>query len=245
VKLSAAILPFALAACVAAPRPDPALDLTGEWEITHVNGEATNGGETFWLAVRPPQGSAQFGCNIGGGSLAVGNGWLRTGNWIITVAGCPGDRGRFERTGFNILAEPAAIEANGTAGIRLHNRRGTIWLRPMPPLKLEGTNWKIALLNERHVGDLGGTVRFEPHYLAAGFCNTLRTTYRQEAFVIHTAGYSTTERGCDPAPGEPNLMLHDKEAWAVFRTPVRVERVRPDAIRLVSDRGRMLLERAP
>jgi heat shock protein HslJ len=216
------------------------LNLAGEWEITHVNGEPTGGGETFWLAVRPPTGSAQFGCNIGGGSLAVGNGWLRAGDWIVTAGGCGSNRGRFERKGFEILSEPVAIQAAGNAAIRLSNRRGTLLLEPMPPLRLVGTSWKIVGLNQRNLGDNLGTVQFESYYLSAGFCNQMRTVYRQEGSVIHTAGQSSTERGCD----QP-LMNLDKEAWAIFRSPTRVERVRPDAIRLVSPRGTMLLERVP
>ena len=100
--------------------------------MTAVNGILTpSRSDAFNFRYAPPTGSAQFGCNAGGGSAHVENGWLVTGDWIITVAGCPDARMQFEREGFAILGAPAAIEVSGPGTVRLRNQRGTITLRRM------------------------------------------------------------------------------------------------------------------
>lgn len=116
--------------CATAPTPDAAVDLAGEWRVTAVNGVVTpSRSDAFNFRFTPPTGSARFGCNAGGGSARVENGWLVTGDWISTVAGCPDARMAFEREGFSILGVPAAIEATASGAVRLRNERGTITLR--------------------------------------------------------------------------------------------------------------------
>ena len=104
--------------------PDPTVDLTGRWKIVAVDGDTTGGGPAFAFTYTPPHGSARFGCNDGNGPTQIDRGWLVTGDWIITVAGCPG-RMRFERRGFEKFREPLAIEQMRT-GVRLRNRSGSI-----------------------------------------------------------------------------------------------------------------------
>ena len=115
--------------CATPLRPDPSIDPTGQWTVAAVDGEPTGGGPSFNFTIAPPEGSAQFGCNAGSGSLRIDRGWLVAGEWIITVAGClPKERMRFERSGFHILSQPLAVERAGVDGIRLRNRIGSIAL---------------------------------------------------------------------------------------------------------------------
>lgn len=94
--------------------------------MTAVNGRSTGGGDNFFLTMTPTTGSAQFGCNRGGGSAIVKDGWLVTGDWIVTVAGCLSKaHARFEREGFDIHGQPAAIQTS-EGGDLLRNARGTI-----------------------------------------------------------------------------------------------------------------------
>ena len=107
--------------------PDPDRSPFGKWMVVAVDGETTGGGERFNFSIEQPYGSAQFGCNKGSGRLRFERGWLVTGDWIITTAGCvPAERMRFERRGFEITSQPMAISARGGSGIRLRNRVGTI-----------------------------------------------------------------------------------------------------------------------
>ena len=107
--------------------PDPDRSPFGKWTVVAVDGESTGGGERFNFSIEQPYGSAQFGCNKGSGRLRVERGWLVTGDWIITTAGCvPAERMRFERRGFEITSQPMAISARGGSGIRLRDRVGAI-----------------------------------------------------------------------------------------------------------------------
>lgn len=127
------LLAATLCGCAAVPiQPDPRVDPLGQWTVVAVNGTATGGGAAFRFAITPPRGSAQFGCNNGSGTIRVEPGWVVTGDWIITVAGCrTRSIARLEQQGFEIFAEPMAVERHGN-GMRLHNRKGTIDLAPAP-----------------------------------------------------------------------------------------------------------------
>ena len=120
---------FSLTACaISALGPDPNRSPLGQWTVVAIDGEPTGGGERFNFSIKQPYGNAQFGCNKGGGPLRVGRDWVVTGDWIVTTAGCP-DRMRFERKGFDIIAQPMAIESRPDGGLRLRNRVGSIDLR--------------------------------------------------------------------------------------------------------------------
>lgn len=252
---TAAGLTVLLAACATTPlAPDPAVDVTGRWTIVAVDGEPTGGGRRFNLEVKPPVGSAQFGCNAGGGSLAIGNGWLVAGDpWIFTVAGCPDPSTwmEFERKGIQILARPLAIERRPSAGVRLRNERGSIDLVSAPPVtaaEIAGT-WDVVSING--VGTPGGErfrVRIRGNELDAYFgCNR----YSAE-FAIENGHYAprmarTTEMACEPtgpnAPSVPVMTLEDR-AFAVLRSRPEVV-IKPNgAMALVSPRGTIELTRS-
>lgn len=120
-------LTLLLAACATKPLvPDAAIDPLGRWTITAVDGEPTGGGERFNFHIEQPDGSAQFGCNAGGGPLRVERGWVVAGEWIVTVASCGAERMLFERRGFDIIGQPMAVETRANGAIRLRNRVGSI-----------------------------------------------------------------------------------------------------------------------
>lgn len=127
------MLALGVSACATIPlKPDPSVQPLGRWTVVAVNGQPTGGGERFYFVIDPPAGEAQFGCNKGGGSLSVDDGWVVTGNWIITVAGClPRGRMRFEDQGYAITSQPMAMERTAR-GIRLRNRAGSVDLVPAP-----------------------------------------------------------------------------------------------------------------
>lgn len=236
-----------LTGCATTLRPDPAFDLTGEWEVTAVNGEPTGGGETFIFSASPPSGWTQFGCNTGGGALSIANGWLRTGDWIITAAGCPGDRGRFEGPGFAVLSEPAAIERGAQGSVRLRNRRGTLGLRPIPPPQLAGSEWTVTSLNGKPPPRAGAaSIRFgTDEYVATFGCNRISGAYRQEGRIFRTQMSRQTERGCvNPDGTDSPAMAYEAIGFAIISRDPRVERVRSNAIELVSELGVIRLERA-
>jgi len=118
---------LALSACSTQPlEPGPNVDPRGRWTVVAIDGAATPGGAGFAFTIEPPRGSGRFGCNSGSGSLTVERGYLVPGNWVVSAAACQPERMRFERKGFDILAQPMAIEAGPAGGIRLRNQRGSI-----------------------------------------------------------------------------------------------------------------------
>jgi heat shock protein HslJ len=245
-RLAAAVLLVAAAGCATTPRPDPSVNLAGEWEITAVNGEQTGGGERFILSIGSGAGWAQFGCNAGSGAARAKQGWLTTGDWIITAAGCPG-RERFERRGFTILAQPLAIERQSGAGLMLRNRVGSLMIRPIAPVRLTDTQWTAVSINGHASPGRGGTVRFGTADFQANFgCNDIRGTYRQEGAVFITGMSGDTEKGCTSTLPS-GVALEDFENWGfrVLRSRPTVRRLRPGAIELTSPTaGWMQLERA-
>jgi heat shock protein HslJ len=235
-----------LAACTTPIVPDPSVDLTGDWEITAVGREPTGGGENFILSFDPPSGWAQFGCNAGGGSARIERGWLVTGDWIVTVAGCiPKERMRFEREGFEILSEPLAIERRSDRVIRLRNSRGSIDLQPLAPPQLAGSRWSVVGINGRPP-PAEAMIRFEARTFVANFgCNSMRGAYEQVGVTLRSPG-STTEMGCMAPDGRPGpVMEYEEQGFAILGRPTQIERVRPGAIRLANERGEILLEENP
>ncbi len=245
-RLLAAGLALAAAGCATLPRPDPSVSLLGEWQITSVDGEATGGGDRFILSVEQDKGWAQFGCNAGSGSVRVSQGWLATGDWIVTAAGCPGREG-FERRGFAILGQPLALERRGGTGMVLRNRVGSIALQPLAPVSLANTRWTVLSINGHNAPGSGGVARFGTVDFNASFgCNELRGTYRQVGAAMVTGMSAHSEKGCTlMLPSGVTLDTFENWGFRVMRGRPTVRGLRPGAIELRSPTaGWMQLERA-
>ena len=240
---AAVLLGAALASCTTARLdPDATVNPRGYWTVMAVDGEATGGGEHFRFIVTPPTGSAQFGCNDGGGSLTAGNGWLVAGDWIITAAGCRTKQlATFERMGFEIIAEPMAVEKS-KHGIRLRNERGTIELAPRAFPSLMG-RWRVISLNGRAVA---GSADITATRSIINFgCNDLYGAYRQEGEkLIVIPPVSTTERGCVTEGGAPTEPVqHEDEGFRVAARNMQVTFFGPDRVRLSNEAGTIELMR--
>lgn len=241
---AALLLGAALSGCATAPvRPDAAADPRGEWAVVAVNGQPTGGWAGYRLAITPPTGSAQFGCNSGSGALTVYNGWVTAGDWIITVAGCRSkDIAELERAGFNILARPMAVQRLGQ-GFRLRNARGTIDVAPRVTPSLGG-RWRVIMVNDREVQ---GAAQFKLPQLTVSFgCNDGRGAFEQAGDRLRPLppGLATTERGCMNPDGSPSqAMQHEDEGFRIAARPMRVEFFAVDRVRLSNEAGTMDLRR--
>ena len=237
------LLAAMLAGCATAPlAPDPSLDPHGYWTVAAVNGRATGGGEHFRFIITPPTGSAQFGCNAGGGSLAASDGWLVTGDWIITVAGCRNsDLARFERMGFDVTAKPMAVERRD-GGIRLRDERGTIDLAPRQFPRLIG-RWQVMSINGQPVA--GSADITAPLSVISFGCNELRGVYRQDGEKLMVVQpVSTTERGCMTPAGAPApVMQYETEGFRIAARNMQVTFYGPDRVRLSNEAGTIELSR--
>lgn len=236
-----------LAACTTPLRPDPNVALEGDWRVIAVAGESVPAQwrDRFRFSYQPPTGSAQFGCNIGSGSAQVRSGWLATGDWIITAAGCPGERGSSERTGFEILAWPLAIEPLAGGRVRLRNERGSVTIEREPVSQLAGTRWRVVSVNG-HGADPGATVHFTPSSYEARFgCNRVFGSFRQISDQLDL-GWSMTEMGCTGTT-QSGVPIHDFEDWGseVLRADPAVKSAGAGRVVLENEKGSILLERLP
>jgi heat shock protein HslJ len=249
ILLAAALL---LSACAAvALKPDPTVQLGGRWIVTAINGEPTGGDRSFNLELKDRIGSAQFGCNSGSGSYVVRDGWLVTGDWIITTAGCRTDElAEFERKGFAILSKPLAVTRAGS-GVRLRNGIGVIDLAPMPPVTVRDIfgEWMIVSING--VGTPGGSrfrAAFNPREFRAAFgCNTFRGTYWTDGDRLGLSPGGNTEilcEGSDPKAPEVPLMQFEDWGTAILRSRPEVVLRSERAMQLVSAKGNIDLVRA-
>jgi heat shock protein HslJ len=233
----AVLVGAALASCATAPlAPDAAVNPRGYWTVVAVNGEATGGGEQFHFIVTPPTGSAQFGCNAGGGSLTAANGWLVAGDWIITAAGCRTTQlARFEHMGFDVTAKPMAVEKS-VQGIRLRNENGTIDLTPRAFPSLMG-RWRVLSVNGRPV--VGSAHMATDRSILNFGCNDLLGAYRQDGErLVVIPPISTTERGCVTNEGSPTeAALHEDEGFRIAARHMRVTFFGPDRVRLSNEAG--------
>lgn len=248
------LLPVAAAllatACATQPlRPDPSVDLIGEWRVIAVDGIPTPPGrpEAFRFRYAPPTGSAQFGCNDGNGAARVANGWFIAGDWIITAAGCPGTRARLERKGFAILGRPAAIEPLSPLRVHLRNERGSITLERVPVPQLAGTRWRVVSVNGVPA-PFGGWMRFEAASYEANFgCNRFFGSFWQRGREVEL-GMSSGEVGC-PALSPGGISANTYEEWAqqVLAGPsgTIVSSAGPGMVRIENTRGAILLGRMP
>jgi len=247
-------LVWLLCACATTPlQPDPAVSIAGKWTIVAVDGEPTGGGPRFSFDLKPTYGSAQFGCNTGSGTYAIGNGWFVAGDpWIITAASCPNkeDWLKFEREGFHILGKPLAIEQQ-PRGVRLRNDLGTIDLVRTPPLTvadIAGT-WTVTSING--VGTPGGQMFraiFGPREFSARFgCNEFRGVYGSGAGRLGVTLAGNTEmlcEGADPKAPEVPLMQFEESGSAILRSGPEVVLRSERGMELVSPKGTISLVRA-
>jgi len=254
---------LALSACATEPlAPDTNMDPRGRWTVVAVDGEATPGGTGFAFTIEPPRGSARFGCNSGSGDLAVERGYLVTGNWVVTAAACQPERMRFEHKGFDILAQPVAIEVRSAGRIRLSNRRGSIDLVRAPqvapstvaPVQVVPDlatliigQWVAMGIDGRPVGQgdrfsltvTPTTIRTE------GVCNDVRGDYRIVAGRLMPNGspWPWTERGCYNPAGKRAPMALDDRVHAAFWNGPTITMPTPDRLLLASARGSIEFER--
>ena len=245
-RRSIVLLLAALSGCATAPlAPDAAVDPRGRWTVAAVNGRATGGGDNFRFTITPPTGSAQFGCNAGGGSLSVGNGWVVAGDWIITVASCRNEQlAGFERQGFEITAQPMAVERRSD-GIRLRNRRGTIDLVPAPALASLTGSWRVTALNGQATTGPPASASFDRRGMRINFgCNTMRGGYREEnGMLVPVYPLGSTEIGCLPASGGPDLHAIEESGFAIVRRPMRIAWQRERRATLSNEAGSFELQR--
>jgi heat shock protein HslJ len=233
------------AGCVTPVQPDSSVDLTGDWRITAVSGVATPTQTAgFNFRYSPPAGSAQFGCNWGSGNATVQNGWLTTGDWIITAAGCGEERERFERQGFEILGKPLAIQAAGPDRVRLSNERGSLTLVRHSVPQLAGTHWRVVSVNGQPGG---GRIFFSPSDYHGSFgCNAISGEYRQEGDRFLPSVSRMTEKGClgPAAPGPVPLITYEQwGANVLWGGGVTISAAGEGRIRLQNPKGVILLER--
>lgn len=242
-----------LTACATTPpRPDSAISVAGKWTIIAVDGEPTDGGPRFSFDLKPTYGSAQFGCNTGSGTYAVGNGWFVAGDsWIITAASCPDkeDWLQFEREGFRILSKPLTITQRAS-GIRLRNGLGTIDLVRTPPLRVADIagRWNVVSING--VGTPGGEsfrITFSPREFRAMFgCNRFYGIYAIEQDGIRLSPNSSTEMSCElTGPNALDVPVIQLEAWAyaILRSSPELMRRSERGLDVVSPRGTIALVR--
>lgn len=243
-RVLAVLLAGMLAGCTTAPTaPDATVDPRGYWTVVAVNGETTGSGEHFRFIITPPTGSAQFGCNAGGGSLAARDGWVVAGDWIITVAGCRTKRiGELERMGFDVTAGPMAVERTN-AGIRLRNGKGTIELAARAFPSLIG-RWHVTAVNGRPVT---GSANITANRSIINFgCNDLLGAYRQDGErLLAITPMATTERGCVIGDtDEPTeATQREDEGFRIATRNMQVTFYGPDRVRLSNEAGTIELVR--
>lgn len=117
-----------LGGCVTDRLGGPASPI-GEWRVVAVNDQPVSG-PTFGASFTRSEGTAQFGCNRGSGSVRASRGRIVPGTWAATEMACmPDDRMRHEEAGFRVLSRPMRVTLT-MDGVRLANEAGTIDLAP-------------------------------------------------------------------------------------------------------------------
>ena len=105
---------------------------------------------------------------------------------------------------------------------------------------LAGTSWSVVSVNGK--APLGGEnyVRFSETILNAKFgCNMMSGPYRLNGDHLALGGLTQTEMLC-PEPA----MAFEREAGALLRSNIRIERIGGERLRLVSEAGTIELRRA-
>lgn len=234
-----------LAACATPLRPDPSVDLTGDWRVTAVNGMAVPPGMSgFGFRYQPPFSLASLGCNSGSGPARVANGWLVTGDgWIMTTARCSEERMRFSR--YELFSEPLAIEAADGDRVQLRNARGSLSLQREWVPQLAGTRWRVVSINGVPP-PTGGAISFTPSSYDANFgCNDVSGGYRQEGDRFEVLMSRQTEKEClSVAPS--GLSVSTFEDWGariLWSRGVTIRTAGPGLLRLESPKGAILLQR--
>ncbi|MEJ7776128.1 MAG: META domain-containing protein [Sphingomicrobium sp.] len=229
-------------------KPDPTVELTGDWRVTAVSGVATPGRvNTFALGFAPPFASAQFGCNTGSAPARVENGWFISGGWVITTGRCDDERMRLEGPGFDILSKPLTIESVAPDRLRLRNDRRSISLERQLAPQLAGTQWRVVSINGVSPPRSGiGTMRFTATEYNANFgCNAINGEYRLEGVRFRPLMSRMSERGCELIPPTA-LSVMTYEDWGVdilWRGGVTVSTPAEDQLRLENAKGVILLQR--
>ena len=109
------------------------------------------------------------------------------------------------------------------------------------PNTLAGTNWAVVAVNGRPTPVQGDYhVQFSDKVLSAKFgCNAMGGRYRLNGDHLSIAGLEQTAMGCP----EPSATF-EREASALFRSNIRVEKFGGERLRLVSEAGTIDLKRA-
>ena len=106
---------------------------------------------------------------------------------------------------------------------------------------LAGTSWSVVSVNGKATSGGGEHyVRFSDAILNARFgCNMMSGPYRLNGDHLALSGLTQTEMLCP----EPAMAL-EREAGALLRSNIRIERVGGERLRLVSEAGTIELRRA-
>ncbi len=173
---------------------DPALKGT-EWVLVSLNGEAPAGGTRITLEIGKEGLGGYSGCNgYGGGFEAMDDGKLELsrGDEQIrgTTVGCPGERGRQERSYMEALHNAASYRLSDDR-LEIRNAEGTTTLvyerEPQwasDPADLVGTRWKLDSFNgEPPDEDYTPAISFHSKTRYSGYdgCLRVRGTYEAGA----------------------------------------------------------------
>lgn len=99
------------------------------WTVAAINGRATPGDPSYFIAFSAGEVSAKFGCNGMGGVFRLNGDHLSTSDLAQTLIGCPEPAATFEQQGSAVLRSNMRIERVSGERIRLVSEAGSIDLR--------------------------------------------------------------------------------------------------------------------
>jgi heat shock protein HslJ len=158
------------------------------------------------------------------------HGSYRSGRLQITISAGPCSDGMSDltyRQTVRVTADSKTVDGCGG---------GTI-----SPASLAGTSWSVTAINGRQTpGGANYFLNFGEGSLSAKFgCNSIGGPYRQNGDHVTAPQLQQTLIGCPEPAGS-----HERDATAILRSNMRLERISGERARLVSEAGSIDLRRA-